>query len=207
MDCGTAECGLARVWWAVALRGALAVAFGIMAFLWPGLFWLAVVVTFAAYALVDGVFALVAAVRGDRDAGPRWALVLEGVVSIGAGVAAFAWPGITELALLWVIAGWAIATGVLAIVAAVRLRKEIRGEWALALSGILSIALGFGLALLPGPGLLGIAWWVGANSIVFGVLLVVLGFRLRGLAREARPADGAAHDNGVALGTRAGIAH
>lgn len=207
MECSTAECGLARVWWAVALRGILAIAFGILAILWPGMFWLAVVITFAAYALVDGVFALVAAVRGDRDAGPRWALVLEGIVSIGAGIVAFAWQGITEVVLLWVIAGWAIVTGVLGIVAAVKLRKEIRGEWALALSGILSIVLGAGLVVLPGPGLLVIAWWVGANSIVFGVLLVVLGVRLRGPARMARPADGAAHDNCVARGTRPGIAH
>lgn len=205
MECGTTECGLARVWWAVALRGVLAVAFGVLAILWPGMFWLAVVFTFAAYAIIDGVFALVAAVRGDRDAGPRWALVLEGIVSIGAGVVAFAWPGITELALLWVIAGWAIATGVLGTVAAIRLRKEIRGEWALALSGVLSIILGAGLVLLPGPGLLAVAWWVGATSIVFGVLMVVLGVRLRGLAREARPAYVAAHDNGVALGTRPGV--
>lgn len=189
MGCSTAECGLARVWWAVALRGVLAVAFGILAILWPGMFWLAVVVTFAAYALVDGVFALVAAMRGDRDAGPRWALVLEGIVSIGAGVVAFAWPGITELVLLWVIAGWAIATGVLGVVAAVRLRKEIRGEWALALSGIMSVVLGVGLVLLPGPGLLAIAWWVAANSIAFGVVLLILAFRLRSAVRRLATAS------------------
>lgn len=198
------ESGLTRAWWAVALRGALAIIFGILAILWPGMFWLAVVVTFAAYALVDGAFALVAAVRGDRDAGPRWALVLEGIVSIGAGVVAFAWPGITELVLLWVIAGWAIATGVLGIVAAVELRKEIRGEWALALSGILSVILGVGLALLPGPGLLAVAWWVAANSIAFGVVLLVLAFRLRGAAREVRPA--ASYPQGTSA-TRPGVAH
>lgn len=193
MECGTAECGLARVWWAVALRGVLAIAFGILAILWPDMFWLAVVVTFAAYALVDGVFALVAAVRGDRDAGPRRALVLKGVVSIGAGVVAFAWPGITELVLLWVIAGWAITTGVLGIVASIRLRKEIRGEWVLALSGILSILLGAGLVLLPRTGLLVIAWWVAATSIVFGMVLLILAFRLRSAVQNLAPATADAH--------------
>ena len=196
------ESALARMWWAVTLRGALAIVFGILAFLWPELFWFAVVIMFAAYALADGVLSLIAAVRGDRAAGPRWALALGGVVSIAAGGLAIAWPEITEFVLLCVIAGWAIATGVLSIAAAIRLRREIRGEWVLALAGVLSIVLGVGLVLLPGPGLVAIAWWVGANAIVFGALLLALGFRLRGLPREP-----AASRDGTTWGTHPRIAH
>lgn len=182
------ESGASRMWWAMAFRGAFAITFGILAFLWPGLFWLTVVVMFAVYALADGVFSIVAAVRDDRAAGPRWALLLQGVVGLAAGGIAIAWPEITEVALLIVVAAWAISTGVLAVVAAIRLRKEIRGEWALALSGILSVVLGVGLVLLPGPGLLAIAWWVAANSIVFGVVLLILAFRLRSAVRHLAPA-------------------
>jgi uncharacterized membrane protein HdeD (DUF308 family) len=177
------ESRLARMWWAMALRGMLAIIFGILAFMWPGAFWLAVVITFAAYAFVDGVFAIVAAVRGTTTA-PRWALVLYGVVGIATAAVAIAWPAITELVLLWVIAGWALVTGALTVAAAVQFRKEIRGEWLLGLSGLLSIILGIGLALLPGPGLVVIAWWVGANAIALGIVQLVLGFRLRNLARE-----------------------
>lgn len=198
------ESRLARMWWAMALRGVLAIIFGILAFLWPGAFWLAVVIAFAAYALVDGVFAIVAAVRG-TPAAPRWALVLYGVVGIATAAVAIAWPGITELVLLWVIAGWSIVTGALMVAAAIQLRKEIRGEWALGLSGLLSIILGMGLALLPGPGLVAIAWWVGANAIVLGILQLVLGFRLRSLMREPATAHAMSQDR-TAGGTRPEIA-
>jgi len=182
------EFSLARSWWVLALRGVLAILFGVLAFLWPGLWWLAVVYTFAAYALVDGAFALVAAVTGHGEAGPWWALVLEGLVGIAAGVIAFVWPGITEFALLYLIAGWCIATGVFEIAAAIRLRKHIRGEWLLALSGVVSIILGLALGLVPVAGLLAVAWWVGAYAVAFGVLLLVLAFRLRSLVRHpSRP--------------------
>jgi uncharacterized membrane protein HdeD (DUF308 family) len=176
---------LARMWWVVVLRGVLAIIFGIMAFTWTAEWWAAIVIVFGVYAIFDGVGALVAAVRGEPNLGPRWELLLEGVVGIAAGLVAIAWPGITELVLLYMIAGWAIATGVLAIASAIRLRKEIRGEWALGLSGVLSIALGLGLILLPGPGLLVIAWWVGATSLVFGFLLLMLGLRLRKVSKAA----------------------
>lgn len=182
------EMGPARMWWAMALRGALAVVFGILAFLWPGLFWLAVVITFAAFAFTDGAFAIVAAVRGERGAGPRWLLVLDGIVGLAAGTLAILWPSITELVLLWMIAAWSIVGGALTIAAAIQFRKEIRGEWILGLSGVLSIVLGVGLAVFPGPGLVAVAWWVGANAIVLGVVQMALGFRLRRLAREAAPA-------------------
>jgi uncharacterized membrane protein HdeD (DUF308 family) len=112
-------------------------------------------------------------------------LLLEGIVGIAAGILAVVWPGITELALLFVIASWSLVTGVFEIVAAVYLRKYMEGEWLLALSGVLSVILGLALVLVPAAGLLVIAWWVGAYAIAFGALLVVLAFRLRGLIGHA----------------------
>jgi uncharacterized membrane protein HdeD (DUF308 family) len=182
------EFELARNWWVVALRGVLAILFGLVAFLWPGLAWLTVVYIFAAYALVDGVFAIGAVVTGQTRPGHWWALLLEGVVGIAFGVLTFAWPlaaVIDMLVLLYFIAGWLIVTGVFEVIAAVRLRRHIRGEWALALAGILSVLLGVGFALAPVAGLWVLALWMGAYAVVFGVLLLVLAFRLRGLTQHA----------------------
>src|SRR5256885_4424651 len=126
---------LARNWWVVALRGALAVLFGVLALVWPAITIGVLVLLFGAYALVDGVFALGSALFGGaRVEGRRAWLILEGVVGVAAGIVAFVWPGVTALALLWVIAAWAIITGVLEIATAIRLRRELRGEWLLVLS-------------------------------------------------------------------------
>jgi len=176
------EFNLARIWWVVALRGVIAILFGGLVFFWPGLAWLVVVISFAVFALVDGTFALVSAFTG-RGQAPRWALLIEGLVGISAGVLTLLWPGITELALLFFIAYWAIATGVFEVIAAIRLRREIEGEWALALGGILSVLFGVALVIMPGPGALAVAWLIGAYSLAFGVLMLVLAFRLRELAR------------------------
>jgi uncharacterized membrane protein HdeD (DUF308 family) len=181
------EFGLAYNWWMLALRGVLAILFGLLAFFWPGLVWLVVVYTFAAYALVDGCLAILLAFAGHVRGARLWALLLEGVAGIVAGVLAFAWPGITELVMLFVIAGWLLATGVFEIVAAIQLRRYIEDEWVLALSGVLSVILGLALAVLPLEGLLAIAWWIGAYSIAFGVLLLALAFRLRTWGRARTP--------------------
>ena len=133
---------LARNWWALVLRGIFGVLFGITAFVWPGITLAVVMLLFGAYALVDGVFAIAAAVVGSRQSLPWWALLVEGLLGIAVGVFTFFWPGITELALIFLIAAWAVVTGIFEIVAAIRLRKEIRGEWLLALSGVLSILFG-----------------------------------------------------------------
>jgi uncharacterized membrane protein HdeD (DUF308 family) len=170
---------LTRNWWALALRGVLAIAFGTLALLWPALALLVVVVSFAAYALVDGVFAIMAAVTGQRPGRRWWSLVLEGVLGISAGVLTLLWPGITWLVLLYLMAYWAIATGVFEVVAAVRLRKEIEGEWALALSGILSVLFGLTLVVLPDVATLAVAWLIATYWILFGALLLTLAFRLR----------------------------
>src|SRR5690348_16803500 len=133
---------LARNWWALALRGIAAIVFGVVALFWPPAAVAALVAVFGAYALVDGIFNLVHAVRAGRS-GQRWgALVFAGVVSLLVGVLTLSFPGVTALALVLWVAVWSLVTGVAEIVAAIRLRKTIRGEWLLALSGILSVAFG-----------------------------------------------------------------
>jgi uncharacterized membrane protein HdeD (DUF308 family) len=176
---------LSRNWWAVALRGVAAILFGLLTFVVPGITLAVLVLLFGSYAIVDGIFNLVAAARGrvaDGEQARGW-LVLEGLVSIAAGVVTFVWPGLTALALVYIIAAWAVVTGVLEIVAAVRLRRQIDNEWWLALSGVLSIVFGVLLMVAPGVGALALVFWIGAYAIVFGALLVGLAFRLR----NARP--------------------
>ena len=170
---------LARNWWAIALRGVAAVVFGVLALLLPGTTLAALVLLFGAYAIVEGVFSLIAAVRGRTDE-PRWLLALQAIVSIAAGFVAFLWPGLTALVLLYVIAAWALVIGVLQIVAAARLHSQIRGEGWLVLSGILSMIFGVLMMWAPGAGALALVLWIGSYAIVFGALLIVLAFRLRG---------------------------
>jgi uncharacterized membrane protein HdeD (DUF308 family) len=174
--------GLARNWWAVALRGLFAVLFGVMALVWPGITLEVLVWLYGAYALADGIFAVIAALSG---AGETWLLLLEGVVGIAAGVVTFLWPGITALILLFLIAGWAIVTGIFEIMAALRLRRTIRGEFWLVLSGILSVLFGLFLAIWPGEGALAVVWVIGLYAILFGVTLLALGFRLRSWHRAS----------------------
>jgi uncharacterized membrane protein HdeD (DUF308 family) len=176
---------LTRYWWAVALRGALAVLFGILALIWPGVTVVVLVALFGAYALVDGILALgSAAFGGTRAAGRRGWLILEGVVGVITGIITFAWPGVTALALLWIIAFWAIVTGVLEIIAAIRLRREMEGEWMLILSGALSVVFGLLLAIWPGAGALTLIVLIAIYAIIFGVALIVLGLRMRRVGRE-----------------------
>jgi uncharacterized membrane protein HdeD (DUF308 family) len=178
---------LSRAWWLLALRGLIGIAFGIVAFLWTGITLLALVALFGAYMFVDGVFALVQAFRF-RHERERWPmLLLEAVLGIAIGVLTFFWPGITALAWLYTIAAWAIVTGVLEIVLAIRLRKVIQGEFFIALTGILSIVLGIAMAALPLAGLVAWVWLIGSYSIVFGVLLIAAAFRLRSARSTATP--------------------
>jgi uncharacterized membrane protein HdeD (DUF308 family) len=177
-------------WWAFVLRGIFAILFGILTFILPGMALVTLVFLWGFYALADGVFTLVAAFRHDRTQRHWWALLIEGLLGIIAGVIAFVYPGLTALVLLFVIAGWAIATGVMEIVAAVRLRKQIKGEWLLALAGVVSILFGALLVWHPGAGALALVLWIGAYAIVFGVLLISLGLRLRSALRTIeRPGD------------------
>ncbi len=170
---------LIRNWWAVGLRGLCALLFGIVVFFWPGISLLALVFLFGFYVLADGVLAIVSAIRAADRKRQWWPLLLQGIVSIAAGIIAFIWPGITALALLYLIAAWAIVTGIFEIVAAMQLRKEIEGEWLLALGGIASVVFGVLLVGFPGAGALAVVWIIGAYSMLFGILLMVLAFRLR----------------------------
>lgn len=177
---------LARNWWALAIRGVAAIIFGLLALLLPGVTLAALILLFAAYALVDGIFNLVAALRGHTGERPRWLLTVEGLASIAAGIVAFALPGLTALVLVYVIAVWALITGVLEVVAAIRLRDEIPNEWWLVASGVLSVVFGLLLVIAPGAGVLALVLWVGAYAIVFGALLIGLAFRLRREQPEVR---------------------
>jgi uncharacterized membrane protein HdeD (DUF308 family) len=170
-------------WWAFALRGVAAIIFGILAFAWPGVTLAVLVLFWGAYALVDGILALVAAFRTGHD--HRWALLIEGVVGIGAGVATFLWPGLTALVLVYIIAFWALVTGVLEIMAAFRLRKVIQNEWWLVLSGALSVVFGIVLVAAPGAGALALVWVIGAYAVLFGIVLLALGFRLRTMRQSS----------------------
>ncbi len=175
---------LVRNWWILALRGALAIVFGILVFFWPGFAWVMIVGIFAAYAFLDGILAIVAAVTGHAHGGRLWGLVLEGIVGIAAGVLTLVWPVVTGMILLYFIGFWAICTGIFEVVAAIRLRKEIAGEWALALAGAVSIFFGLAIHFVPTAGALAIAWLIGAYAFVFGMVMLTLAFRLRNWHRN-----------------------
>ena len=175
---------LAENWWLLLLRGLAAIAFGVIAFFWPGITLVALTYLWGAYALVDGVVAIWAAfsASGD-DAGPRWWLGLSGIVSILAGIVAFVYPGLTALVLLVVIAVWAIIIGVLQLYAAMQLRKVINNEWWLILSGLLSIAFGAVLIAWPGTGALAVIWTIAWFAVFFGCMFVGLAFELKKFKR------------------------
>ena len=181
---------LVRNWWVFVVRGLLAILFGILTFIMPGLSLLSLIILFGAYAIAAGVMTLISvARRTDVEGRPLWALILEGIVSIAAGVIAFILPGLTALALLYLIAAWFFVTGILEIAVAVRLRAYITGEWLLALTGALSVLFGSLLFLFPGAGALAMVFWIGACAIAFGALLVAFGLRLRRAMPSSAPAS------------------
>jgi uncharacterized membrane protein HdeD (DUF308 family) len=169
---------LAKNWWLLLLRGIAAIIFGVLAFAWPGLTLLTLIMVYGAFALVDGVLAIIAAVTSGAAA-PRWWLAIVGLLGIATGLLMFLMPGLTALVLLYFIAGWAIATGVFQIVGAIRLRKEIDNEWFLILAGIVSVLFGVGVMMAPGAGALALVWVIGTYAVIMGILLVALAFRLK----------------------------
>lgn len=169
---------IAKNWWMLVLRGICAILFGVLAFTSPGITLGALILLFGAYAFADGILAFVAAFTHSTGR-PWWALVLEGLVSIAAASATFLYTGISAVVLLYVIAAWAIVTGILEIVAAVQLRKEVEGEVWLALAGLVSVFFGAALIARPAVGALAVMWMIGTYSVLFGVLLVALGFRVK----------------------------
>jgi uncharacterized membrane protein HdeD (DUF308 family) len=166
-------------WWAVVLRGLIAIGLGIVTLMWPGVTIGALVLLFGLYALLDGIFSFVAAFKASRHH-ERWGYLLgEGIVGVLAGILTFAWPAITVLALVYMVAAWAVVTGVLEIAAAFRLRRHIAGEILLAIAGVVSIAFGILLVIAPIAGVLVIAVWIGVYELIFGVTMLALGLRLR----------------------------
>jgi uncharacterized membrane protein HdeD (DUF308 family) len=174
---------LARNWWLIALRGVLAIIFGIMTFAWPGITLLVLLYMYGFYALIDGITAFAAAFAGRRQEAPVWFLILAGIVGVGVGIITFFWPGVTATVLLVFIGVWAIVKGFFEVIAAIALRKEIENEWFLALGGVLSILFGIVLLVRPGAGALAFLWLIGSFAIIFGVLAVIFSLRLRSVAK------------------------
>ena len=179
---------LSHYWWMTLIRGVIAILFGIMLFAWPQMSLASLVLVFGAFALADGVANVVTAIGGREENETWWVLLLSGLAGIGVGVLTFLNPGATALALLFYIAIWAIATGLLQVVAAVRLRKEIEGEFWLGLAGVASIVFGALIAARPGEGALAVLWLIATYAITYGVILIVLAFQARGFVNRVKAA-------------------
>jgi uncharacterized membrane protein HdeD (DUF308 family) len=165
-------------WWVLALRGVVAIVFAIVAFFWPGITATALILLFGVYALVDGVFALVAGLRAARRHGRSGALLLEGILNILIGIIVFLMPGAALVALIYLIALWAVVTGIALTAAGFALIRH-SGEWLLVASGLLSILLGIVLFVQPAVGVVALSWWLGAYALLFGIALVSAAFRIR----------------------------
>src|ERR1700692_4474422 len=170
---------LVQNWWLFTLRGVFGIIFGIIALIFPGPTILSLVILFSAYMLVDGVFAIVSAVRAIRRKEDRWGLLIfEGLLNIAVGILAFLWPGITVVAFVWLVAAWAIVTGGLMTAAGFRLNMD-HGRWWMVLGGLLSLAYGVLLIVTPLIGAIVLTWWIGAYALAFGIALIVFSFKLR----------------------------
>jgi uncharacterized membrane protein HdeD (DUF308 family) len=178
---------ISRTWWLAALRGALAVVFGVAAFVSPGLTFDVLVLLFGAYAFVDGVAVLSFGLMAAGEHRRWWPLVVGGIVGLAIGVLTFVQPAATALALVYVIGAWAIATGVLEVIAAIRLRKVITTEWLMGFSGAISIVFGALVLAQPGTGALALVFLFGYYAILAGVSQIALGFRLRRLGEARQP--------------------
>ena len=187
-----ATIGLARWWWTFMLRGVVAIAFGAVAFMAPGFGIGLLVGLFATWALIDGVNSLLTGIRTRGQDRSWWIEILEGVAGVAAGVIALVLPAFAAEILILLIAAWAIVTGIFEIVLAYRLRKAIAGEVWMALAGVASILFGVVIFLFPAAGALSVVWLIGSFAIAFGVFLVMLGWRLRGVDQMAK--RDAAHD-------------
>lgn len=172
---------LARWWWTFIVRGILAILFGVLAFFAPGLGIAVLVGLFAAWVIIDGIGNIIAGVRGRGRDRSWWLELLEGTVGIAAGLIALIFPAYAAQVLMILIAAWAIVTGVLEIVAAIRLRELISGEVWMGLAGVASILFGVILLVFPAAGALSLVWLISSFAIVFGIFLILLGWRLRGI--------------------------
>jgi uncharacterized membrane protein HdeD (DUF308 family) len=175
---------MAKNWWLVVLRGVAAIIFGILAFAWPGITLLTLVLFWGAFALVDGVLAIISAVKGGNPM-PRWWLAIVGIAGIAAGALTFLMPGLTALVLVTFVAVWAIILGVMEVYGAIKLRKEIEGEWFLILNGALSVVFGILILWRPGIGAVALVYIIGAYAIILGVIYLMFGLKLK---KHAPPA-------------------
>ncbi len=176
---------LAQNWWLVLLRGIAGIIFGVLAFAWPGITLLTLIIFYGAYALMDGIFAIGAAIRGDAPQS-RWWLILIGILGIAAGLLTFLWPGLTAFVLAIFIGVWSLIHGIFEIIGAIKIRKEIDNEWWLILSGALSVLFGLVMLFMPGAGALALIWVIGSYAIIFGALLVAFSFRLKKHSHEPK---------------------
>lgn len=165
-------------WWALALRGVAAILFALVAFFWPGITALALILLFGAYALIDGVFALAAALYAAGHHGRFGPFILEGILDVLIAAICFAWPASAIVALIYVIAVWAIVTGVALVSAGIALIR-FSGEWLLVPAGILSVLLGIGLFIVPAAGVVALSWWLGIYALLFGIAMISAAFRVR----------------------------
>lgn len=170
---------ISRNWWMYALRGLIAIAFGVGALLWPGQALGALVLLFGVYALADGIFAIFAGIASYRYFERWWAILLEGVAGVVIGLLTFFLPNVTAIAMLYFIATWALITGVLEIVAAIQFRRVIAGEWMLILGGLLSILFGVLMFVFPLAGAMSVIWVIGIYAVFFGISEIIFAFRLR----------------------------
>jgi len=171
-------------WWSMVVRGLVGVSLGVITFLWPAITLGALVLLFGAYAILDGIVAFAGATQAKRAKQQSGALVFEGVAGLLAGLITIARPAITATVLVYIVAAWAIITGILELSAAVRLRETIHGEWLLGFFGVLSVLFGIAIAAAPVLGALAIALWIGAYAFVSGIILTILGLRLRSRSRH-----------------------
>ena len=175
---------LVQNWWLFTLRGIFAIVFGLLALIFPGPTMLSLVILFSAYMLVDGIFGIISAVRAIRRKEDRWGLLIfEGLIDIAVGILAFLWPGITVVAFVLLVGAWAIVTGAVMTAAGFRLNVS-HGRWWLVLSGVLSLAFGTLLVIIPLIGAVVLTWWIGAYALAFGVALVIFSFKLRSRQHE-----------------------
>ena len=172
---------LSRKWWVLSLRGVGFIAAGVIAMMWPGIPLASFVVIFALFSLIDGAVSIILGMRGELDGTVWWTMIFLGVLALAAGILAVAWPGLTLLVLIYIIAGFAVARGLVEIIAAIRLRKLIDDEWVLGLSGCASLLFGVLIFSRPAEGMLAIAILVGAYMTALGVLALALSLRLRRL--------------------------
>lgn len=178
-----------RIWWSLAIRGVLAILFGIVAFVYTGQTLLALVFVFGVFAVLSGIASIVAAVRSG-EAHQRWGwLAASGLLSIAAGIVAFVWPGLTALAIVYLIGAWAIVTGVFEIAYALALPDTLAHPWLAALSGVLSVLFGIVLAVWPISGAVTLTWLVGIYAVLYGVTMLYYAYRLQALRHEVATAQ------------------